>query len=214
MLIDNSNLLNLDNRQPVGYNPSATYAYNSEAAAVEVDPTGTGYGSGDGLEKCKIQIHDFFGNQVVGQIDSDGGGHGYKVAPTVEFAGGGGTGATAHAVLVGDKVDHIVVDDGGSGYTSTPTVTIVPADGDTGTGATATATVTSNAISAVIVNSAATTLTLDVGDLNRSKPLALKLTIISQLGVMMDGGAYGLLAAGTVDHWDTQWNAAEQEAAV
>jgi hypothetical protein len=40
--------------------------------------------------------------------------------------GGGGTGATAHAVLSSGSVTSVVVDTGGSGYTSTPYVTIIP----------------------------------------------------------------------------------------
>lgn len=40
--------------------------------------------------------------------------------------GGGGSGATAHAVLTGGNVSSVVVDSGGSGYTSAPYVTIIP----------------------------------------------------------------------------------------
>jgi hypothetical protein len=51
-------------------------------------------------------------------------GYGYETAPTVTISGGGGTGATAHAELLGYSVDKIVIDTPGSGYTSQPTVTI------------------------------------------------------------------------------------------
>lgn len=51
-------------------------------------------------------------------------GTGYTVAPTIEFTGGGGTGATAIATLDGDGVADIAVTNGGSGYTSVPTVEI------------------------------------------------------------------------------------------
>lgn len=44
------------------------------------------------------------------------GGSGYSSPPTVTISGGGGTGATATAVLSGDEVASVTVDDGGSGY--------------------------------------------------------------------------------------------------
>lgn len=63
----------------------------------------------------------------------------------VTFSGGGGTGAAAYAVVVGDAIDKIVVTNGGSGYTSFPTVTIT----STGAGTGATASVTSTINEAV-----------------------------------------------------------------
>ena len=65
------------------------------------------------------------------------GGTGYTSAPVVAFTGGGGTGATAIAVLTGTVVTSIVVTEAGSGYTTVPTVALT---GGAGTGATATAT--------------------------------------------------------------------------
>ena len=59
-----------------------------------------------------------------------------------------GSGATATAVLAGGAVASITVTAGGSGYTSTPTVSIT---GGGGTGATATAVVTSSAVSSITV---------------------------------------------------------------
>nr|WP_268795037.1 phage tail tube protein [Pseudomonas fluorescens] len=66
------------------------------------------------------------------------GGSGYASAPTVNLTGGGGSGATAVAVLDGDKVAAINITNPGSGYTSAPNVTLT---GGSGTGAAATATV-------------------------------------------------------------------------
>jgi hypothetical protein len=63
-------------------------------------------------------------------------GSGYTSAPTVTISGGGGTGATGHAVLNYDYVLLISIDNGGSGYTSPPTITL---SGGGGTGAAATA---------------------------------------------------------------------------
>lgn len=51
-------------------------------------------------------------------------GVGYIIPPAVTLTGGGGTGATATAVLVGGMVDSITVDNPGNNYTSFPTVTI------------------------------------------------------------------------------------------
>jgi formylglycine-generating enzyme required for sulfatase activity len=52
------------------------------------------------------------------------GGSGYVTEPVVGINGGGGSGATAKAVLAGDRIGLIVVLTAGSGYTSAPTVTI------------------------------------------------------------------------------------------
>lgn len=48
----------------------------------------------------------------------------YLVAPTVTLTGGGGTGATATAVVTSNRVASITIGNGGSGYTTAPTVTI------------------------------------------------------------------------------------------
>lgn len=66
------------------------------------------------------------------------GGSGYTTAPTVAISGGGGSGATAQAVIDSGEVVGILITNRGSGYTSTPTVTLT---GGAGTGATAVATV-------------------------------------------------------------------------
>ena len=64
------------------------------------------------------------------------GGTGYTSAPTVSFSGGGGSGATATAVISSGVVISVTVTNGGSGYTSAPTVSF---SGGGGSGATATA---------------------------------------------------------------------------
>ncbi len=51
-------------------------------------------------------------------------GNEYASAPAVSFTGGAGSGTTATAVLTGDSVSSITINTAGSGYTSTPTVTI------------------------------------------------------------------------------------------
>lgn len=74
------------------------------------------------------------------------GGAGYTSAPTVTITGGGGSGATAQAILTGDAVSSIVVLTGGDNFTSAPTVTISAPQIDRGTTATAIATLSSNVV--------------------------------------------------------------------
>jgi autotransporter-associated beta strand protein len=52
------------------------------------------------------------------------GGSGYIGAPFVQISGGGGTGATAYAVMNSGSISQIVVTSPGTGYTSAPTVTL------------------------------------------------------------------------------------------
>ena len=66
------------------------------------------------------------GGPVTGITITDGGAH-YKVAtpPTVTITGGGGSGATATATVSSSGiVNGITISSGGSGYTSSPIVTI------------------------------------------------------------------------------------------
>lgn len=70
------------------------------------------------------------------------GGSGYTTAPTVGFAGGGGSGAVATATVVGGVVTTVTVTTAGTGYTSAPTVAFT----GTGTLAAATATVSPDMI--------------------------------------------------------------------
>jgi hypothetical protein len=74
----------------------------------------------------------------VAKVQLGASGAGY-VNPQVVFTGGGGTGASATAVLNGSGgVGAIVLDSSGEGYTTIPTVTIIDSGGS-GTGATGTA---------------------------------------------------------------------------
>ena len=58
-------------------------------------------------------------------VISPGSGYGAN-APQVVFTGGGGSGAAATATVVNGSVSGIVMTNHGSGYTTTPTVTLVP----------------------------------------------------------------------------------------
>lgn len=74
-------------------------------------------------------------DEVVGSVIIVNGGSGYTTAPTVTFTGGGGTGATATAVVENGAVVSVTITDPGSGYTTAPTVTFsAPTSGTTATG--------------------------------------------------------------------------------
>jgi len=51
-------------------------------------------------------------------------------------------------------------------------------------------------------------IVVDVSSLDASKPLALNVIVKTTAGIIADGGAYGLQAAGDVSHWDVQKTAA------
>lgn len=88
------------------------------------------------------QIWDMYDDQYsteVQGINLIAGGYGYSSVPTVTINGGGGTGATAVAVLNSGTISAINLTSKGSGYTSIPTVSIT---GGGGSNAQATAVVT------------------------------------------------------------------------
>jgi len=58
------------------------------------------------------------------------GGNGYTTAPVVTITGGGGSGASASTTISGSAVNSISIINPGSGYTSTPSVTIAPPPAD------------------------------------------------------------------------------------
>jgi hypothetical protein len=53
-------------------------------------------------------------------------GQGYTIKPSIEITGGGGSGATAEAIINAGtgQITNVVVTNTGSGYTSTPTITV------------------------------------------------------------------------------------------
>ena len=77
--------------------------------------------------------------RYVSSITLTSGGTGYNNIPTISIEGGGGTGATAAATVFSGQITTIKIVNPGSGFTSTPTITITPNALDTSaTGATAT----------------------------------------------------------------------------
>ena len=85
-----------------------------------------------------LNLQLYRASAIVDNIVLTSGGSGYQEEPTVTITGGGGTGATAEATVVGGVVTAVTLSTVGSGYTSPPTVTFT---GGGGTGATATTTI-------------------------------------------------------------------------
>ncbi len=97
-----------------------------------------GNGAGLAVGANYVSLTEAVGDALPNRIKSiyvTAGGTGYTSAPTISFTGGGGTGATAVAVVSGGVITRINMTAYGTGYTSAPTVVITGA----GTGATATA---------------------------------------------------------------------------
>jgi hypothetical protein len=74
----------------------------------------------------------------------------YTSVPTVAITGGGGSGATATAIVVDGYVTGITITAGGTGYTSVPTVAF---SGGGGSGAAATAVLTAQVLTSATVTS-------------------------------------------------------------
>ena len=80
------------------------------------------------------QIPEFL--KYVSSITIENGGSGYSAdsatLPTITISGGGGTGATATASVLGGVITTVNVTNIGSGYTSAPTVTVTDSTGGAG----------------------------------------------------------------------------------
>ena len=133
------------NRFPLA--PSTISTKNSIAAG----PIGT-WVNGVSVWSYKSSLTKTFG--PVTSIDITNAGQDYDAAspPTITVSGGGGSGATA-SVVVDGSITSIQVDNGGSGYTSSPLVSIV---GGGGSGAAATAIITKGVVSRILMNSGGT----------------------------------------------------------
>jgi len=97
-----------------------------------------GIGSHADTEVIAGQLHTLLSNggqaDFVQSIAVASQGSGYTGPPTVVITGGGGSGATAQATVVGGKVVGIAVTNGGTDYTSPPTITMAaPANGSQAT---------------------------------------------------------------------------------
>ena len=148
---------------------------------VTVTNQGTGYVS-NSIVSPIVTVNDPTGSGAVLEANVSAGkiisidviapGAGYT-NPTVSITGGNGTGAaatatfknvqepggvtpTATAVLSGGTITAVNLSAGGSGYTTTPNVTIVAASGDLGTGATASAILSGSGLTGITVSNEGT----------------------------------------------------------
>ena len=100
---------------------------------VTFNPPGATATATVGNAGVQATAHAVLNAGAIGNIVVDNGGQDYlDGVPTVTISGGGGAGATAHAVMnASGAVDHIAIDNPGSGFTSLPSVAIgAPAPGE------------------------------------------------------------------------------------
>jgi len=105
-------------------------------------------------------------------------GYGYTVAPGVAFIGGGGVGAAATTEIADGVIGVVTITDGGSGYTSSPIVTI----SSPGIGTTATA--------VAVVSAAGTVTSIRVVDAGVGYTVAPTITIASPIVGSGNTGSY------------------------
>ncbi|AOO10673.1 hypothetical protein RW060613_085 [Synechococcus phage S-RIM8] len=119
--------------------------------AITPGPIGT-WVNGVSIWSYKSTSSKTFGPIVDVSIANSGQGYDAASPPNITISGGGGSGATAE-VIVNGSVTNIEVEDGGSGYTSSPLVSIV---GGGGSGASATAIITKGSVSNILITNGGT----------------------------------------------------------
>jgi hypothetical protein len=102
----------------------ATTPQTTNPAGTGVPVTPTGASSGIGLTLNVTSTNAQVSNQQLASVTVTNAGNGYSSAPAVNINGGGGTGATAAAIVNGGQITSIVVTSPGENYTSVPTVAI------------------------------------------------------------------------------------------
>ena len=65
-----------------------------------------------------------FNTSILSEITITDPGSGYTSTPAVVVEGGGGSGATAEAIIKNNRLNEIIIKNPGSGYSSEPTVTL------------------------------------------------------------------------------------------
>jgi|SaaInlV_120m_DNA_3_1039746.scaffolds.fasta_scaffold00199_3 hypothetical protein len=114
-------------------------------------PIGT-WINGTSVWSYKSSIKKTFGPITSIGITNAGADYDAASPPNISISGGSGTGAAA-SVVVNGSITEISVDTGGSGFTSSPLISIV---GGGGSGASATAIVTKGIVSSILVNNGGT----------------------------------------------------------
>lgn len=129
-------------------------------------------------------------------------GSGYITAPDVDLIGGGGSGATAEAILGTSSVSSIVIAPGnnGTGYTTAPVVVITRNDGSVGTNATATAVLQPTSVASFNLTGGGTgyiqapTVTLNGGGGGTGAAVTAVLNAVPIASIDVDAGGTGYLA--------------------
>tara|TARA_B100000035_G_scaffold315003_1_gene333426 strand:+ start:7241 stop:27043 length:19803 start_codon:yes stop_codon:yes gene_type:complete len=120
----------------------------STKTAIVPGPIGT-WVNGVSVWSYKSELSRTFGAVTAVNITNAGKEYDAASPPAITIAGGGGSGATAE-VTVNGSLYEVEVNNGGSGYTSSPLVSIV---GGGGSGGSATAIITKGVVSRILVNS-------------------------------------------------------------
>lgn len=193
--VTNGTILNYLDNPASGFIAKAAYSYDPTTAILTVTDQSTAP-AGDTIAKVHVEAHDKFGgikratiaaagglvyidldaitgNGQVSGFTISNGGSGYSTAPTVALTGGGGTGATAVAVLTAGVVTAIQIVNPGTGYTSAPSVGF---SGGGGTGAAATSAILSG--------------TAIIPALNVSKGYAISIQVVTTKGQSKDGSVF------------------------
>jgi hypothetical protein len=118
----------------------------ASAPAVIFDPPFPG-GAGTSTAMGTAQIDSNGHVTGVTLIPPNMGGQGYTTNPGITFTGGGGSGASATAIMSPTSLSGIAITDPGFGYTSAPTITIPGGNPN----ATATATIQGTGIEGILV---------------------------------------------------------------
>jgi len=131
---------NIKNFFVTWFDASDNYSTTSDITTDVLGISFTDTGSGQ-VNECILKLSGTFGTFIT----NSGG-------PIISITGGNGTGAAGEAIVLSGIITSITVTDGGSGYTSTPIVTIT----GTGTGATATAVISAGILTTINVISGGT----------------------------------------------------------
>jgi FtsP/CotA-like multicopper oxidase with cupredoxin domain len=119
---------------PAGANPAVTYGAEVPLLFSEIDPNQNKAVQAAVSSQGFIEsaVHGPYGASTLGSLNLVSGGHDYTSAPTVQFVGGGGSGASAHADIDSTpgsptlgQVTALTIDSAGAGYTSAPAVQFV-----------------------------------------------------------------------------------------
>jgi len=139
-------------------------------------------------------------------------GTGYTVTPTVEFIGGGGSGAAATVTLTNGEISGVEITDPGTGYIRPPLVRVIPAAGDTnGQGGAIRAFLTpfNSELLAGHGNALARYLTRKIFLSTVSTGIRLFSTISSQSNCNVDWYVRTSLSSSGVDHDQVNWKRLE-----